>query len=121
MKASKEAQLRASVIMRVQKGQITATEGARLLGVSRKTYYAWEKRGLSALLAGVSQQEPGRPAQSFDRDKEKLLQKVAVLEEELARAKEIDAVRQVMIDLAKIKVNPGQKQKSKKNSKRSKK
>ncbi len=49
-----QAQLRASVIMRVQKGEITAKEGARLLGVSRKTYYQWEKRGLTGLLSGVS-------------------------------------------------------------------
>ena len=40
---------------------MTAAEAARQLGVSRKTYYKWEQRGLSALLDGLSDQEPGRP------------------------------------------------------------
>jgi hypothetical protein len=31
------------------------------LGVSRKTYYKWEQRGLSALLDGLSDQASGRP------------------------------------------------------------
>jgi len=40
---------------------MTAAEAARQLGVSRKTYYKWEQRGLSALLDGLSDQPPGRP------------------------------------------------------------
>jgi len=40
---------------------MTASEAARQLGVSRKTYYKWEQRGLSALLDGLADQEPGRP------------------------------------------------------------
>ena len=40
---------------------MTASEAARQLGVSRKTYYKWEQRGLSALLDGLSDQAPGRP------------------------------------------------------------
>ena len=35
--------------------------GGQQLGVSRKTYYKWEQRGLSALLDGLSDQEAGRP------------------------------------------------------------
>jgi transposase len=37
------------------------TEAAAMLGVSRKTYYKWEQRGLTALLAGVQDQAAGRP------------------------------------------------------------
>jgi transposase len=114
-----QAQLRASVIMRVQKGEITATEGARLLGVSRKTYYQWEKRALSGLLAGVSEQEPGRPSTQIDPEKEALQRKVAQLEAALHQAKEVEAVRMVLLDIAKIKERRDQKERSKKNSKRS--
>jgi len=111
-----QAQLRASVIMRVQKGEITATEAARLLGVSRKTYYGWEKRGLTGLLSGVSEQEPGRPFQQIDPEKEELQRKVAQLEAELNKAKEVEVVRLVLLDMAKIQER---KERSKKNSKRS--
>jgi transposase len=111
-----QAQLRASVIMRVQKGEVTATEGARLLGVSRKTYYQWEKRGLSGLLSGVSEQEPGRPSNLIDPEKDALQRKVAQLEAALHQAKEVEAVRMVLLDMAKI---PERKERSKKNSKRS--
>jgi transposase len=47
--------------MKVRCGLMAAAEAARQLGVSRKTYYKWEQRGLSALLDGLSDQPPGRP------------------------------------------------------------
>lgn len=40
---------------------MTATEAAHLLGISRKTYYKWEQRGLAALLEGLQEQTGGRP------------------------------------------------------------
>ena len=111
-----QAQLRASVIMRVQKGEITAKEGARLLGVSRKTYYQWEKHGLSGLLAKLEGKKPGRPSRQIDPEKEALKRKVAELEAALNQAKEVEAVRLVLLDMAKIR---DRKERSKKNSKRS--
>jgi len=56
-----QARLRAQLIMKVRCGLMTAAEAAKQLGVSRKTYYKWEQRGLSALLDGLSDQPPGRP------------------------------------------------------------
>ena len=56
-----KATQRAQLIMQVRCGLMTASEAARRLGVSRKTYYKWEQRGLSALLDGLSDQTPGRP------------------------------------------------------------
>jgi predicted site-specific integrase-resolvase len=47
--------------MKVRCGLMTATEAAYLLGVSRKTYYKWEQRGLVALLEGLQEQTGGRP------------------------------------------------------------
>jgi predicted DNA-binding protein (UPF0251 family) len=47
------ARKRAAVIFAVQSGQITAEEGARRLGVSRKTYYEWESRALEAMTGAL--------------------------------------------------------------------
>ena len=47
--------------MKVRCGLMKATEAAGLLGVSRKTYYKWEQRGLAALLAGLEEKSAGRP------------------------------------------------------------
>ena len=114
---AEEAQQRASVILRVQKGEITATEGAAELGVSRKTYYHWENRALAGLLQGVHEEEPGRPSLEVDQEKEALKAQVAELEEKLESAKQVEAVRLVLQDIAKIQADKG---KSKKNSKPSK-
>ena len=62
------AKQRALIIMQVRSGQITATEGARQLGISRKTYYQWESRGLDGMLKALEDQDPGRPAPSVDRE-----------------------------------------------------
>jgi len=52
---------RAEMIMKVRCGLMTASDAATELGVSRKTYYKWEQRGLAALLAGVGDHKAGRP------------------------------------------------------------
>ena len=52
---------RAEVIMKVRCGLMTATQAAKELGISRKTYYKWEQRGLEALLGGLEDQPSGRP------------------------------------------------------------
>jgi transposase len=56
------ARLRAEMIMKVRCGLLTARQAAERLGVSRKTFYKWEQRGLSALLDSVNDQPPGRPS-----------------------------------------------------------
>jgi transposase len=50
------------MIVKVRSGQMTATDAAQALGVSRKSYYQWEKRGLSAMLSQLEDQKPGRPS-----------------------------------------------------------
>ena len=45
---------------------MTATEAAKELGVSRKTYYKWEQRGLAALMEGLEDQAAGRPETAHD-------------------------------------------------------
>jgi transposase len=70
------ARLRAEVIMKVRCGLITAAQAAERLGVSRKTYYKWEQRGLAALLDGVADQSSGRPAHSSDAQHQDLERKL---------------------------------------------
>ncbi len=60
---------------------MTASEAAAQLGVSRKTYYKWEQRGLSALLDGLSDQDPGRPEKPGNPAE-------AVLEKQLAELRQ---------------------------------
>ena len=48
-KEKKLARERASIILQVRSGALTATEGAERLGISRKTYYEWEDRALQAM------------------------------------------------------------------------
>ena len=67
---SQAARQRAEIIMKVRCGLMTATNAAQLLGVSRKTYYKWEQRGLAALLEGVQDQESGRPETSLERTRQ---------------------------------------------------
>jgi transposase len=51
-------------IMMVQTGLWTATEAARQLGVSRKTYYQWEARALSGMRSALIRRRPGRPSRA---------------------------------------------------------
>jgi len=72
-----KAMERAQLIMKVRCGLMTAAAAASQLGVSRKTYYKWEQRGLSALLSGLSDQDAGRPEKPQDPAR-------AVLEKQMA-------------------------------------
>ena len=67
-----DALKRAEMIMKVRCGLMTASEAAKQLGISRKTYYKWEQRGLAALLEGVGDQKAGRPKKP---ERESLLEK----------------------------------------------
>lgn len=74
------SQKRASLILQVRAGQISAQEAARQLGISRQAYYQWEKRALSALLDALEEQPRGRPKRETDPEKEQLQSRVKELE-----------------------------------------
>jgi transposase len=67
-RCDRRARKRAELIMKVRCGLMTASQAAQQLGVSRKTYYQWERRGLAALLEGVSAGRAGRPEKASPRD-----------------------------------------------------
>lgn len=74
------ARLRAELIVEVQSGRMSAKEAAKRLGVSRKTYYKWEKRALKGMVEALSDRASGRPAPRIDREKEALREKSQRLE-----------------------------------------
>jgi len=96
---SAEARQRALLILQVQAGQITATAAAQQLGLSRKTYYQWERRALAAILESQVQQAPGRPLKITDPEKEGLRRRVAELEQKVSQMTQVMELRQAVREL----------------------
>jgi len=99
MSDSKDLELarkRAAVIFAVQGGQITAEEGARRLGVSRKTYYEWESRALQAMTGALENRTPGRPDTPKDEEKQRFQEKITELEKKLFVAEKAVEVRDML-------------------------
>jgi transposase len=99
MSNSKDKELarqRAAVVFAVRSGQITAEEGAHRLGVSRKTYYEWERRALQAMTEAMEDRAPGRPTTPRDEEKQRLQEQVAELQKNLFVAKKTVEVRDML-------------------------
>jgi transposase len=120
----KDARERASIILQVRSGTLTATEGAERLGISRKTYYEWERRALRAMARALENHAPGRPsvpldAEKLDAEKEELQRKVRDLEKKLYLAEKTIEVKDLLsayetFQAAGAKKNGGEKQKTRK-------
>lgn len=105
---------RAEVILQVRAGRITATEAAHLLGISRKTYYQWEQRALSGMLAGLENRSPGRPlTPKPDPETLRLKRQVTELENRLKVMAEVHELRGMIADLLPTKPNQASKSKPK--------
>ena len=90
------ARKRAAVVFAVRSGQITAEEGARRLGVSRKTYYEWERRALQAMTAALENKDPGRPSTPQDEEKQRLQNEITELQNKLFVAEKTVEVRDML-------------------------
>jgi len=78
----------AEMILNVRGGRMNASEAARALGISRKTYYKWEKRGLAAMVAGLCERNSGRPASPIDgakADRKKMKETDRTLQRQMQR------------------------------------
>jgi transposase len=84
----KLARERALVILQVRSGALTAKKGAKLLGVSRKTYYEWEEKSLKAMALALENRPAGRPPVAVDEEKEVLRERIRDLEKKLDLAKQ---------------------------------
>jgi transposase len=92
----KLARERAMVILRVRSGALTAKEGAKLLGVSRKTYYEWEEKSLKAMALALENRSAGRPSVPIDEEKETLRERVRELEKKLDLAEKTIEVKELL-------------------------
>lgn len=110
-KDKEHARQRAAVVFAVRSGQITAEEGARRLGVSRKTYYEWESRALQAMTKAMENKSPGRPSTPQDQEKQQLQEQIAELRKKLFVAEKTVEVRDMLhayeLQNAKVKKSYG--------------
>ena len=95
-KDEERARERAEVIFAVRSGQITAEEGAKRLGVSRKTYYEWERRALEAMTEALENKAPGRPSTPQDEEKQRLQDQITELQNKLFVAEKTVEVRDML-------------------------
>ena len=93
------SQLRASLILQVRAGQLTALQAAQQLGISRQAFYKWEKRGLKALMQALEDQPPGRPKSLTDPEKNQLKNRVDQLERQVRLYEQRDNLRQLLKDM----------------------
>ncbi len=90
------ARQRAQLIMQVRSGMVTAEAAARQLGISRKTYYKWERRALAAMVAALGTREQGRPPQSRDPETAALRRQLAECQAKLTVLEQTEQLRQVL-------------------------
>lgn len=81
---------RVQIVMKVQMGQMTVTEAARELGVSRAYYYQLEEEMLRAALGAVTPQKPGPKPPAIDP-------KVAAVETQLKDAERERELLQIKV------------------------
>lgn len=108
------SQKRASLILQVRAGQITAQEAAQQLGISRQAYYKWEQRALRALLQALEDQPKGRPPSPSDPEKDQLNHRVEELEKKVRLYEQREELR-ALIKQMEESAAPGSS--TKKNSK----
>ena len=95
-KEQKLARERALVILQVRSGALTVKEGAKLLGVSRKTYYEWEEKSLKAMALALENRPAGRPPAAIDEEKETLQERIRELEKKLDLAEKTIEVKELL-------------------------
>jgi transposase len=96
LQTAPKAQQRATLILQVRSGQMTATAAAQALGISRQQYYEWERRALKALLSALEDQPTGRPKVPTDPEKETLQHRVQQLEQQVQLHQEQERLRQLL-------------------------
>jgi transposase-like protein len=108
------SQLRASLILQVRSGQITAQQAAQQLGISRQAFYKWEKRALKALLNALEDQPPGRPKGITDPEKDQLKNRVQELERQVRLYEQRESLRTLLKEMEEPRADRGSA--TKKNS-----
>lgn len=94
---------KAELILKVRSGLMSASEAARQLKISRKTYYKWEQRGLEAMLEALCERSSGRPPGGADGEKEQMQRRIRELERELERKERAEELRKRIKQLSEKK------------------
>lgn len=95
-RTDQQARQRATLILQVRAGQITAQQAARQLGISRQRYYQWESRALRALLTALENQPRGRPRKVQDPEKHQLHLQVQQLQKQVHLFEQKEKLRQMI-------------------------
>lgn len=112
-----QAKQRATLILQVQSGQLSASQAARQLGMSRKTYYQWEKRALQGLMQGLEPGQPGRPSSQPSREVQQLRRKVQELEQKLETTEKVARLRELIGEMKQTRPTPKKGRSFKRSSK----
>ena len=91
-----KARERMAVILKVRGGQWTAKEGAKVLGLSRKSYYQIEKKALEGMMGALLPGRPGRPTTPRDPEKEALQSELEAKNKELLIAQAKREIRELL-------------------------
>jgi hypothetical protein len=97
------ARERATMIVQVQAGKMTVKEAAQMLEIAPKTYHQWEKRGLEAMMQGLTDREPGRPTTAPDPEMLKMQRRVKQLETHVMIMEKTAELRAHLLAEAKLK------------------
>ena len=81
-----KARKRMAVILQVEAGLMTATDGAKALGISRQAYYEWANRALASMAGALEDRPVGRPSLPQDAEKERLEKELVETKADLERA-----------------------------------
>ena len=90
------ARQRAQLIMQVRSGVVSAQQAARQLGISRKTYYKWERRALAAMVEALGHRAQGRPPRPLDPEKAALRRQTEELQAKLAVLEQTERLRRLL-------------------------
>lgn len=95
-RAEGRAREMAEAVIQVRAGVMTAQEAARKLGVSRKTYYKWEARGLQAIVGAMEEQPKGRPPAQENPEKERLKRELSAVQGKLKVLEQRQRIRELL-------------------------
>ena len=84
------------VILQVLNKTITATQGAKLLNVSRKTYYEWENKALAGMHEALRNKPMGRPEKECNPYVEEAKKKAAELQRQVLMLEQEREIRDIL-------------------------
>lgn len=84
------------LIMQVRGGTLSATDAARQMGISRKTWYERENRVLRAMNEALEPKKPGRPSSQGDPETQKLRSQISDLQQQVLILEQRARIQQML-------------------------